>query len=68
MKRIALCTLALLLGSSFAALDPNDQRCDRPSSVPIPNKIHTPLTPVNAPDQWLWNNVDNVNYLTNMKN
>jgi cathepsin X len=26
------------------------------------------LQATDVPDQWLWNNVDGVNYLTNMKN
>ena len=43
MRKISICTLALLLGSSFAALDPNDKRCDREPSVPIPEKVLRPL-------------------------
>ena len=31
--------------------------------------VHTPLVPANAlPSQWLWNNVDGINYITNIRN
>jgi hypothetical protein len=32
------------------------------------NVINTPLSAVELPKEWLWNNVDGTNYLTNMRN
>lgn len=68
MKRIALCTLALLLGSSFAALDP-EQKCRKKSEKRPPFHVREELTPVNAlPESFTWGNKEGTNYLTNIKN
>jgi cathepsin X len=43
--------------------------CHRNSGVKGPPRIHTPLKAVdNLPETFLWNNVDGVNYLTNIRN
>ena len=46
-----------------------DQPCRVKSMNRAEPKIHTPLEPVNdLPAQWLWNNVDGVSMLTNIRN
>jgi hypothetical protein len=65
MKRISL-IVALLLGVAFA------HRADSPCRVKSTKKIHpvlkSELKEVPLPDNWIWNNIDGVNYLTNLKN
>lgn len=36
---------------------------DRP-----PPNVRAPLVPANLPEQWIWNQVDGTNYLTNIRN
>ena len=69
MQKIALCTLALLLGSTYAL--PAEQKCRKKSAKPIEPLIrgHRELAdPVTIPSEWLWSNINGVNYLTNIKN
>ena len=45
---------------------------DYPSYIPNFTEqgvVREPLTPVNdLPEQWIWNNVNGTNYLTNVRN
>ena len=64
--------IAALLGAvSLAALrriDP-EAPCRRSSGNRAEPRIKTPLEPVNdLPAQWNWNNIDGVNYVTNIRN
>lgn len=68
------CILALLLGTSLATETPRlrrvspDEPCRKKPAKPI-LASGAPVTPVaDVPDTWIWNNVDNTNYLTNIKN
>jgi len=65
MKRISL-IVALLLGVAMA------HRADSACRVKSTKKIHpvlkAELKEVALPDNWIWNNIDGVNYLTNLKN
>jgi len=43
--------------------------CRRTSQAPKPDHVVTPLAPVtDLPETHIWDNVDGVNYLTNMRN
>ena len=66
MRKIAIFTLALLLGASFA-LDP-EQRCYRKSPHPAKHVVRQQLEPIELPESLNWGNKDGVNYLTNIKN
>ena len=67
MRKIAIYTLALLLGSSIA-MDP-EQRCYRKSPHPAKHVVREALEPVNdLPENFNWGNNDGVSYLTNIKN
>jgi hypothetical protein len=61
-----VCTLALLFGASIA-LDP-EQKCVKKSKIPIPHVVRESLTPVEVPDQHLWNNVNSTSFVTNIRN
>jgi len=53
--------------SGLKFIDP-ESPCYQPSGEKK-ELIHTPLEPVDSlPDNFIWNNVDNVNYLTNIRN
>lgn len=65
--KTSIFVVALLLGTA-AALREGTQACRRKSSKPITTVQHEPLKKVTLPDQWIWNNVNNTNYLTNLKN
>jgi hypothetical protein len=65
---------ALLLASSVEAkgnlkfIDPSAP-CRVVSDKPKTGLIKKPLEPVNdLPEQWLWNDIEGVNYLTNLRN
>jgi cathepsin X len=61
---------ALLLSQATALkfIDP-EKPCRKQSSEPKKELIKTPLEPVNdLPEQWIWNNIEGVNYLTNIRN
>jgi len=66
MRKLSL-AIALLLGVVLAE-DYVDHGCRVKSKVPIKTVEKKRLQSVNVPDQWLWNNVNNTNFLTNMKN
>eukprot|EP00640_Fibrocapsa_japonica_P000591 CAMPEP_0113935782 /NCGR_PEP_ID=MMETSP1339-20121228/2857_1 /TAXON_ID=94617 /ORGANISM="Fibrocapsa japonica" /LENGTH=625 /DNA_ID=CAMNT_0000938045 /DNA_START=148 /DNA_END=2025 /DNA_ORIENTATION=- /assembly_acc=CAM_ASM_000762 len=61
-----------LIGAATAAkslkyVDP-EAPCLRVSRNPVTN-VRSPLTKVDGlPEQWIWNDIDGVNYLTNMRN
>jgi hypothetical protein len=47
----------------------HSQPCHRTSTTPKIENVRTPLTHVeDLPENYNWNNVDGVNYLTNIKN
>ena len=66
-------TLALLLGSVMAAektlkkVDPKHP-CRKSSNKPKPGNARQPLTAVELPETLIWNDVEGVNYLTNIRN
>lgn len=66
MKKITL-VVALLLGLVLAGRS-GDSPCRRKSTKPIKPVLKSELKEVALPDNWIWNNVDGVNYLTNLKN
>jgi cathepsin X len=66
MRKTAVCTLALLFGATIA-LDP-EQKCYKKSKVPIPHHVREELTPVEIPETYVWNNVNNTNFVTNIRN
>ena len=50
-------------------MDNIDTRCDRPTQDPEAEALTvTKATRLDVPDQVLWNNMEGVNYLTNVKN
>jgi len=58
-----------LVGSAAARLYTSvDQPCRRVGTR-VPEKVTEPLVPVDSlPDQWIWDNIEGVNYLTNIRN
>ncbi len=64
----SLLVIALFLGVSLASVRDGGHACRRKSTKPITPVIKSPLEPVALPDQWIWNNVNNTNYLTNLRN
>lgn len=66
-------TLTLLVSASYAKknlkyIDPVHP-CRKTSGKPQPGYVVKALEPVaDLPDQHIWNNVDGVNYLTNLRN
>jgi len=73
MRKTAICILALLFGSSLATekrlrhVDPAHP-CRKQRTGPIKTVVKSELQEVSLPDTWIWNNVNGVNYLTNMRN
>jgi len=65
MRKISL-AIAVLLGYTLASEE--HQTCRVKSKTPITPVVKHRLTATEAPDQWLWNDVNGVNYLTQMKN
>ena len=45
-----------------------DAPCRKVSDKPQPGFVKEPLTPVELPETFIWNNVEGVNYLTNLRN
>ena len=45
-----------------------DAPCRKVSDKPQLGYVREPLTPVELPEQWIWNDVEGVNYLTNLRN
>lgn len=66
MRKITL-AVALLLGVAYAG-KAYDQPCRRKSAKPIRGVVKTALEHVELPDNWVWNNINGTNYLTNIKN
>ena len=63
---------ACVLGyaSALKYIDPENPGHKRPDVIPA-DKITEPLmalAPEALPDQWIWNNVNGMNYLTNIRN
>jgi hypothetical protein len=67
MKKTSVVILALFLGIAFAKNSAGACR-KRHSTRPITNKVTEPLQKVDLPDTWIWNNINGVNYLTNLRN
>jgi cathepsin X len=67
MRKTAVCTLALLFGATIA-LDPSPP-CDRTTEIPA-HAIHRvrAYEKIDLPKTFEWNNVNNTNYLTNVRN
>jgi cathepsin X len=68
MRRTSIFVVALLLGAAFALKNGTTAPCRRKSQRPIKHVVKQELTPVELPEQWIWNNVNNTNYLTNLRN
>jgi hypothetical protein len=76
MRKILSFTLIALLFSSVssAVADRKYKYTDpknpgrRPRMGPMKEVIKTKLDPVELPTNWDWRNVNNKNYLTNLKN
>lgn len=64
-------TILLLIGATAAGKiysDP-DKKCRKKDALRGPDNIKNPLKPVESlPDNYIWNNVNGVNYLTNIRN
>jgi len=45
-----------------------DAPCRKVSTEPKPGNVKEPLKSVDLPDTFIWNNVEGVNYLTNLRN
>ena len=65
-------TLVLLAGAAYAKknlkfVNP-DAPCRTKSDKPQLGKVMKPLEPVELPTQWIWNDINGVNYLTNIRN
>merc|ERR1719454_1756887 len=62
-------TLAALIGVSAALkfVDPVHP-CRKSSGKPQPGFVREALKDVELPEQWIWNDVNGVNYLTNLRN
>ena len=60
--------IALFLGVSMATLRDGGQPCRKKSTKPISPVVKAPLEPVTLPDQWVWNDINNTNFLTNLRN
>ena len=58
--------LALLLG--FALTKNSMGACRKKHDRPIKSVVKNPLPKVELPENWIWNNINNVNYLTNLRN
>jgi len=76
MAKLALCVLAVVAGSVLATaqeeqplkfVDPVHP-CRRQSAVAPEPVIKTTLDTVELPETHIWNDVDGVNYLTNIRN
>ena len=66
-------TLVALMGAAAAKknlryIDP-ESPCRKASTEPKQDLVKTPLEPVkDLPEQWIWNDVEGTNYLTNIRN
>ena len=62
---IALACASVQAGTKVSKESP----CRVSNGLPQPGKVITPLQPVDdLPEQFLWNDVEGVNYLTNLRN
>lgn len=57
--------LVTATGKKFVDLE---HPCHKARKEPKIDKVRTLLTPVDLPDTWIWNNIEGVNYLTNIRN
>jgi hypothetical protein len=68
MIRTSIFVVALLLGSTFALKNGTTAPCRVKSQRKIEHNVKSKLEPIELPVQWIWNNVNNTNYLTNLRN
>ena len=68
MRRTSIFVIALLFGAVFAMKNGTTAPCRVKSQKPITSNAREQLKPVTLPDQWIWNNINNTNYLTNLRN
>jgi len=65
---IALLGVVALAEKKLRKIDP-EAPCRRRDPQRGPPKVHTPLLHTESlPTQWLWNDIDGINYLTNVRN
>ena len=67
MKKTSIFVVALLLGTSMA-LKAGDAPCRKKSTRHIKPVLKAPLQQVELPENFVWNKVNGVNYLTNLRN
>jgi len=62
---IALACASVQAGTKVSKESP----CRVSNGLPQPGNVITPLEPVeDLPEQWIWNNIEGVSYLTNLRN
>jgi cathepsin X len=62
-------TIAALAGVAMASRINKESPCRIPLTETMEWKVDTPLEPVaDLPEQWIWNDVRGMNYLTNIRN
>ena len=68
MRSFAVLALTACLVSAKSRRVSNETPCRIKPEVMPENKVHAPLEHVNdLPSQWLWNDVNGINYLTTVK-
>ena len=68
MKSFAVIALLSVSAFGLRKIDP-EAPCRRRSLNRVAPRVNKPLEPVNdLPAQWLWNNIDGVNMITNIRN
>lgn len=65
--KISPIVVALLFGVALTQ-ELDDGPCWIKSRKDIKHILKTELKKIDAPEQWIWNNVNGTNYVTNMKN
>jgi hypothetical protein len=69
MKSFAVVALIGYTQATQPRISGPGAKCRIPLSEPIKPLIKKPLIPVNSlPEQWIWDNVNGTNYLTNIRN
>ena len=67
MKKTSVLVLAALFVGIVLTKNSHGA-CRKKHSRPIQNKVAEPIPKVELPDNWIWNNINGVNYLTNLRN
>jgi cathepsin X len=63
----ALLYSSVLAEKNLTKVDPKHP-CRKSSNKPKPGYVREALKPVELPKQWIWNDVNNTNFLTNLRN